>query len=238
MPKFCFSFYTGDWLKKTRVLTLQTKGAWIDFLCQANESKPRGVVIWSIDQFSRFWSVPPNVAANIILELETTGVADVTPTMIDRTFSDQISLCSEKFRVISRRMRDEEKAKENDRLRKKNRKVPDDFRSISSLSSQREIEKEEDILTISKIKERVLALGLSFETWTAFMQHREDIGVPLTDKAITLSLNTLSKLKAAGNNPRDVILQSIERGYRGLFAVKNAGRSAAPQQRTSTGLVR
>jgi hypothetical protein len=238
MSKPGFYFYTGDWQKKTRILTLQTKGAWIDLMCALNESKPRGSATWTIEQYARFWSVGPEIAANVILELETTGVANVAPSLIDKGFPSQNLLNSFHVTVMSRRMVDEENAKENDKMRQQKRRshgaVTPDVTEKSGVSSQREIE------IGLNLKERLLSIGLSLDSWESFVEFRKRIKKPMTPHAMDLSLKTLVKLKIDGNNPREVIEQSIMCGYQGLFAVKkdwprSGGRP--PQHRAPGGLV-
>lgn len=54
MAKVGFFFYTGDWIKDTRVLSVAERGAWIDILCLMNENG--GVVgPWTLAQYDQFW---------------------------------------------------------------------------------------------------------------------------------------------------------------------------------------
>ena len=63
-----------------------------------------------------------------------------------------------------------------------------------------------------------------------FIKFRKAIKAPLTDRALTLCLNKLDKL---ANNDLDkiaILNQSIERGWRGLFEVKdNSFNASAPK---------
>lgn len=60
---------------------------------------------------------------------------------------------------------------------------------------------------------------LPAEAWNDWHEHRS-AGKGWTPKARELSLRTLAELREAGNDPRRVIEQSIERGWTGLFPVK------------------
>lgn len=63
---------------------------------------------------------------------------------------------------------------------------------------------------------------LTAESWGMWDRFRKQKGGKAwTDDAKRLSLSTLTKLHAAGNDPKAVIEQSIERGYTGLFDQKN-----------------
>lgn len=62
--------------------------------------------------------------------------------------------------------------------------------------------------------------------WHAFRNQRKG----WTHKARELSLSTLTKLRAKGHDPTSVIEQSIERGWTGLFEIKNTGTTNATYQ--------
>jgi hypothetical protein len=62
--------------------------------------------------------------------------------------------------------------------------------------------------------------------WNAFIEMRKDEKHPLKSaKAISLAISALEKLRDAGNDPAAVLNQSTMRSWRGLFEVKNGGRS-------------
>lgn len=61
-----------------------------------------------------------------------------------------------------------------------------------------------------------------------FIEFRKAIKAPLTDKALTLSLNKLDKLANSDDDLKiSIINQSIERGWRGLFEVKETVKPAS-----------
>ena len=57
------------------------------------------------------------------------------------------------------------------------------------------------------------------DAWNDFVDSRKKLRKPLTQGAIKLAISTLSKLKLEGNDPKEVIEQSILSGYSGLFPV-------------------
>lgn len=61
-----------------------------------------------------------------------------------------------------------------------------------------------------------------------FIEFRKQIKAPLTEKALTLSFNKLDKLANTNDELKiSIINQSIERGWRGLFEVKETVKPAS-----------
>ena len=69
------------------------------------------------------------------------------------------------------------------------------------------------------------------DAWNDFVDSRKKLKKPLTQVAIKLAISTLSKLKAEGNDPKEVIEQSILSGYSGLFPVNKGKQSITDQNR-------
>ncbi len=67
-----------------------------------------------------------------------------------------------------------------------------------------------------------------WEDWHAFRNGRKG----WTAKARTLSLQTLTRLRSEGHEPRSVVEQSIERGWTGLFPVRVGDARAGPASAT------
>jgi len=67
--------------------------------------------------------------------------------------------------------------------------------------------------------------------WTDFLDHRRKTG-KITDRAKELLLKDLEKLKAEGNDPALVLQQSIKRGWKGLFAIKDDRQSPSNNLKT------
>ncbi|MGR3218621.1 MAG: hypothetical protein ACUZ8H_02235, partial [Candidatus Anammoxibacter sp.] len=76
-----------------------------------------------------------------------------------------------------------------------------------------------DINTINQKKASpfVLPDNIDKETWSAFVEHRQKLKAPMTDKAKTLMINKLEKLNGSAN---DILNQSIENGWKGIFELK------------------
>lgn len=71
-----FYFYTGDWLKDTRVLTPLMRGCWIDALCFLNENK--GSVTWPITSFANFWGITNELAIEVLDAIAIAKVGNVS----------------------------------------------------------------------------------------------------------------------------------------------------------------
>jgi hypothetical protein len=119
-----FFFFTADWYKKTRLLTVSARGAWIDLLALMDEQQPRGRITLSIEQYAGLLVVSQEVAAGLLLELEIRGTANVKPSMQDVTrMSRGVTLGHTLVTVESRRMLREGNATENNRLRQQRHRV-------------------------------------------------------------------------------------------------------------------
>lgn len=56
--------------------------------------------------------------------------------------------------------------------------------------------------------------------WQAFLENRKAQRAPFTPRAAELILAKLDQLRAEGQNPNECLLQSVERGWRGVFPLK------------------
>jgi len=69
------------------------------------------------------------------------------------------------------------------------------------------------------------------DVWSAFVEMRNKIRKPLTTRAVELAIKELSRLKAAGHDPKSVLEQSVLKSYAGLFPLPMSGNtdSVRPQ---------
>lgn len=70
-----FFFYTGDWLKDTRILSPVARGCWADALCFLTENG--GQVSWPISSYARFWGVSDADAVAILEEIRDSNTGNV-----------------------------------------------------------------------------------------------------------------------------------------------------------------
>lgn len=96
----------------------------------------------------------------------------------------------------------------------------------------REEKRREDIsvtdVTDKKQARASLALPdwLPSEQWAGFVEMRKRIKAPLTDRAITLTIGELEKLRAQGQDPGAVLDQSVANGWKGVFQIKGQAQGA------------
>jgi hypothetical protein len=76
---------------------------------------------------------------------------------------------------------------------------------------------------------------LPAEPWKAYVEMRQRIRAPLTDKGKVLILAKLEKLAKEGHPPEQVLEQSIENSYRGVFAIKGSTNAQAAKPKSSIG---
>jgi hypothetical protein len=72
--------------------------------------------------------------------------------------------------------------------------------------------------------------------WDAFVADRKERRKALSTRAAAMAMNELAALRAAGQDPAAVLLQSIRKGWAGLFAVKEdpaAGATLADRNRAA-----
>lgn len=67
---------------------------------------------------------------------------------------------------------------------------------------------------------RALPGWLDRSLWNEFRKHRSRMRKPMTDYAEKRAIMKLEALREQGNDPRDVINQSIDSGWQGLFELK------------------
>ena len=73
------------------------------------------------------------------------------------------------------------------------------------------------------------------DAWKGFVEMRTKIRAPLTERAKTLALEKLDALRCSGENVEAVLNQSVEKSWRGLFAIKTGeSHDASNTKRTAT----
>ena len=90
-------------------------------------------------------------------------------------------------------------------------------------------------------KKTELPEWVPLEQWNAYLEMRKKIRAPLTDRAKTLEIAKLEKLRADGHDPGTVLDQSVVKSWRGLFPVRddrqNNNQTVAFEQTTPQGWV-
>jgi hypothetical protein len=78
-----------------------------------------------------------------------------------------------------------------------------------------------------KLVDFVLPDWIPADAWADWEESRRATKNPLTPGARTRCVNTLARLRSVGQDPRAVIDQAIERGYRGLFPLDASPKHGA-----------
>jgi uncharacterized protein YdaU (DUF1376 family) len=68
--------YTGDYLKKTRRLTLEVRGAWIDLLIFMWESNEKGTITGRLEEFALMMGCTVKKANAIIEDLRVNNICE------------------------------------------------------------------------------------------------------------------------------------------------------------------
>lgn len=79
---------------------------------------------------------------------------------------------------------------------------------------------------------------LSIDVWKGYIESRKKLKSPMTNYAEKLALEKLSKFMQQGMDPNEVIKQSIENGWKGLFQIKASGVISEKTRRTIENLQR
>lgn len=112
--------------------------------------------------------------------------------------------------------------------------IPDSLKNHTAQSVDCRIE---PLLAKAKQKRRPAAEQEDFvlpdwvpaDAWNAWLAVRKTKKAPNTAHALNLCVSTLDKLCRAGENPREIIENSVMRGYTGLFAVNKNNHQQSPQ---------
>jgi len=64
--------------------------------------------------------------------------------------------------------------------------------------------------------------------WQDFLDHRKSLKAPMSELARTKAINKLDQLRREGNNPCEVLEQSIVNGWKGVFEVKGKRQNGKP----------
>lgn len=107
-------FYWNDYFRDTRVLSLSTRAIWMDMLCRAHESRTRGKVTLTIDEWAQWCACGQLEILAAEAELRRHGIG-----LVSKKLTHPNAKPNAYITVINRRMVREEKARINNTLRQK-----------------------------------------------------------------------------------------------------------------------
>ena len=107
-------FYIGDYLKDTRVLPLEVRGAWVDLILFMWDNPVRGELVGSIEEFARLMSCTPTEAESALQLLMKKKTADITLadgvwTIVSRRMKADAALSKTRSDTANERWNKEEK---------------------------------------------------------------------------------------------------------------------------------
>lgn len=76
----------------------------------------------------------------------------------------------------------------------------------------------------------VLPEWIDAECWKAYLAHRTSKRAKVTEKARSLLLDKLTALKAAGDDPNEVLRRSIMNGWTGIFPLAEGSKNGTARQ--------
>ena len=108
--------------------------------------------------------------------------------------------------------------------------------TTGGLLSERESKRESKRERIDSFSPIFIPDFISSHTWADFVQHRKLLKSPLTDRASELIFKKLENWKLKLDwNPDDVLNQSIERGWKGVFELPDGGNGSFGSQNKQKG---
>ena len=225
MKRPSLQFYPGDWLRSTdlRSCSVGARGLWIEMICLMHEGNPYGHL-----KVGGKVILPPNLARIVGATL-----AEVEGWLAELTDAGVCSVAEDGC-YLSRRMIRDEKVRES-------RASGGKLGGNPALTGRAKVGGKVNLPTnlpptpaTAIASSSAIGSGadapspppnlppdwLPAREWEAFRKFRKKIKHPLTAEAEALAVQELDKLRAAGNDPAAVLNQSILRGWRGLFAIK------------------
>lgn len=82
----------------------------------------------------------------------------------------------------------------------------------------------------------VLPEWIDREAWAGYEEMRGKMRKPLTDHIRKLVVRDLDKLRSSGNDPTEVLNQSVTRGWTGVFSIKEQGHGGNYKSKTESSI--
>lgn len=212
-----FQFYPSDWTRDLDDHDLEIEGAWIRIICRLWWSETRGEATKPVAEWAR------------ILRKTEQKTMKIFQILLEKHIADGAILDNQMVNLISRRMKRDHEISQiryrvgilggNPALKKTpsilvNQSANQNARSSSSTSSSTSIS--------SKKKPIEGPIGVSKETWDAFMEMRKAMKAPLTTFSAKLVIDKLAKLSNDNGSGMELILQqSIANNWKGVFPLKD-----------------
>lgn len=159
MAKVGFFFYTGDWVKDTRVLTAEQRGCWADSLVFLHENG--GSVTWPIEAYANYWGMSVESARCVLDAIAIAKVGNVSWQSDGKTIANLSN--RRMVREAQKRLETKEKRSKAGKIGAANRWQKCDSSYSSSYSS-----------SSSNLKEEEKSTELSFDDGRKLLKGRSE----------------------------------------------------------------
>lgn len=219
-------FYPRDWRgdQALRAVSIGARGLWMEMLCIMHEASPYGHLVLgghavSNDVLARMSGTGADEVGALLSELESAGV-------FSRTRKGVIY----SRRMIKDRSRSEKGRKSvNKRWTQESRNVGENEapnrspnRDSTTQKPEARSQKERGDKPLSA---RAIPDWLPREEWRGFKAMRQKIKKPLTERAETMALRSLSALRDRGEDPAAVLDQSTLHCWQDLYPVAERAKA-------------
>lgn len=223
--------YVGDYLKDTRILPLAVRGAWVDLICYMWDSRVRGEISGTLEDFSRLLSCEKSEAKFALNLLEQKNVADF------------FFLENDVIKIVSRKMkREADISKKRAKAGKTGGKRTQSSKNFAKAKVEAkfkqntdiDIDIDNDIEIINKKESEIIFPFTSdrfLKTWKNWKLFRSQIKKPYrSELSEQMALKKLSQHDEA--TAIAMIEQSIANSWQGIFDVteKSNGKLSAREK--------
>lgn len=220
---------------KLRCLSDYQHRAWFRLLCFAAEQDPPGMVRAS-------WKVLAAECADGAVEALKEAVTELDSLQLVSCVTcneNEVQITFTSFEKRQSKYPSDDRKRVNERVRKhreeRRLRQPDaDVTRCNELkrpetTQKKNTEEERKTPHNPPRGERfVLPDWIAADDWDAFVEMRQKIRKPMTDKAKSLTVSKLDSLRRAGHPPDEVLKQSVMNSWQGVFPVRDRERQPAP----------
>ena len=214
MKRPAVQLYTGDWLKDPCLgqCSPATRGIWIDLLALMHENSESGELTGTPASLAQIARCTERQMKSAIEELERTKTADVTKRPNDVTVKNR-RMSRAYHERLSARKRKQKQRGTDEPTANVTPNVTEKSRSYSSSSPSTTVKDP----PIKPPQSFFLPEWIDPEAWAGFVEMRQRIRAPMTDRAKRLAINALQKHRDAGENPTDLLNASTQNSWKGFW---------------------
>lgn len=216
--------------------TLATRGPWqalVTFQQFIVLSDRTGIVDMTSEAISRRTTIPIDIIKIGISALEQTDSESRSPELDGRRIARLSDERDWGWQIVNfdryRKIRSEDERREYmanlmRERRKKVKSAPDGSKHALAMLAHADADADADVKKTNNKKQSpsfILPPDLDPELWKDFLEMRQRIRKPATDRAKWLIVGKLANLEKQGHNPRHVLQQSIRNGWQDVFPLRS-----------------